>query len=241
MRSWPARYGVTYTGGSYTGVTSPRIRSVYVTCTRAGYDGWYITRSAPHNLFSITLEWEQLPESESAGSKVCYGKPGHRLSQISFPEAWQLSASSNWATHKTGPTFNIKPSLSPTCKGNSWRMWAQSGQEDTPATHLFCPKTHFCSLLGRIWRGLNHDGGEGGWGAAGERAGEGSGEGGVPHRLLLLVVLETRLDLAGGPLLHLRVSVWIWKERGLKWNCRKAFWKRNVLCYRPWGSSVWIL
>ena len=66
-----------------------------------------------------------------------------------------------------------------------------------------------CSLLGRIWRRLNHDGGEGGGGAAGERAGEGSGEGGVPHRLLLLVVLETRLDLASGPLLYLRVSVWI--------------------------------
>ena len=175
---------------------------------------------------------------------LLYGKPGRRLSQISFPEAWQLSASSNWATQKTGPTFNIKPSLSPTCKGNSWRMWAQAGQEDTLATHLFCPKTNFCSLLGRIWGRLNHDGGEGGGGAAGERAGEGSGEGGVPHRLLLLVVLETRLDLASGPLLHLRVSVWIWKKRiEVELSSRESVLKEEcavlqamgVLCLDPFA------
>ena len=49
-----------------------------------------------------------------------------------------------------------------------------------------------------------------GEGAAGQGALQGSGQRGHPHGLLSLVVLEAGLDLAGGPLLHLRVSVRVW-------------------------------
>ena len=68
-------------------------------------------------------------------------------------------------------------------------------------------------------------------------------QGGVPHRLLPLVVFETRLDLSRGPLLNLRVSVGIWKREIFEVESMKHERKRFESpkyeeCYRLWGSTV---